>query len=77
MLKWKPCPFCGGTTFEITDEDMFLKHARFGGSVKIECEDCSTDVWVFCRGDEDYDTAIDKLNRKWNTRYDGGERNEC
>lgn len=65
-IKWKPCPFCGGTDFDIKDREAFMDNPE---TMYITCQECETDVWFFIRNHKmSYPEALLRLAEKWNRR---------
>lgn len=64
-IKWKPCPFCGGTELDIKDRDSFEDNPA---TMYVSCEECKTDVWLFDTDNMSYPEALLRMAEKWNRR---------
>ena len=68
--KLLPCPFCGGSNLEITNEKDFntLDRDNNGAAIRISCNDCNFDLWEHAHGEHDYFKRRMMLVRKWHRR---------
>ena len=65
-IKWKPCPFCGGTDFDIKGREDFMASPE---TMHMTCNECEADVWLFTRNHNmSYPEALLHLADKWNRR---------
>lgn len=71
----KPCPFCGGTNLEITNEETYNKLCRENGSsmMEIKCKVCRMGLPMYNIPGNRYWMGAGMLLSKWNTR-NGGEK---
>lgn len=69
LIRFKPCPFCGKSDFSITSKEIYHEMVGENGSacIGIRCKKCTLDMYDHSK-DAKYDTRVDKLVEKWNTR---------
>ena len=69
-LTLKPCPFCGGKNFEITDKDTFymLQGEHGMAALSMRCKDCWAQMWEHTFENKVYFARLVLLAKKWNRR---------
>lgn len=73
-IEIEPCPFCGGTEFEIfPPKDVYYNILKENGSacIELECmtEGCYTRMYEHNDEIKNYDEKCKSLIKKWNTRH--------
>ena len=69
-MEWKPCPFCGGTDFILSDDEKGYYEEPVIACAYISCTNCKGEMWSYDGGDygTGYRAIIKRLNEKWNRR---------
>lgn len=69
-IECRPCPFCGGTNFTITNKKNYDDLVEKNGSscIGIECNGCDTEMRLFDIPNNQYIMGMKMLVTKWNTR---------
>lgn len=76
-MGFKPCPFCGSIGYldlmsRERYENLCSKDPEYRGHVTLTCERCSLDFhkinFYSLLKDRDYNTQVEMLRNRWNTR---------
>jgi len=73
-LEWKPCPFCGGTQFEVTTKENYYYLLEEHGSACIgfhhrnRARGCDLSLYEQSDSIRGYNAKLKRLNEKWNRR---------
>lgn len=75
-LTWAPCPFCGGTQFDVTSKENYYDLLEEHGTACIcfhhrnRARGCCLDLYEHSDSIRGYNAKLKKLNDKWNRRYE-------